>query len=281
MANTTSTRRGFLGGALGAAAAVAGGGSGVAAAAEVGNIKLGVATYSLREFQRDLAIRIMRKLGVSYASVKEYHLPSRSTPEELARGSKEFEQAGITVESGGVIYLQKDDDADIRRYFEYARTCRMPLMVIGPTKETLPRIEKFVKQYDIKVAIHNHGPEDKHFPSPEVALKQLEGRDARMGVCIDAGHTVLTGTSAVESIRAAGPRLFGMHIKDLRDLKDGTSQVPVGDGAMPVAAIFQELLKMKFEGTVNLEYEIDEDDPLLGMAKSFAFMRGVLAGLKG
>ncbi len=282
MANSSSTRRGFLGGAAAAAAVVSGAGAGsAAAAAGGGDIHLGVATYSLREFQRGLAIRMMRKLGISYASVKEYHLPYRSSADELARGVKEFADGGITVESGGVIYIQKNDEADVRRSFDYARACRMPMMVIGPTKETLPQIEKCVKEYGIKVAIHNHGPEDKHFPSPEVALEALKGRDARMGVCIDVGHTVRTGTSAVESIRAAGPRLFDLHIKDLRDLKNAQSQVPVGEGAMPIVAIFQELRKMNFSGTVNLEYEIEGDDPLLGMAKSFAYMRGVLAALKG
>jgi sugar phosphate isomerase/epimerase len=282
MANIGSTRRGFLGGAMGAAAAVAGSGAMNASAASAsGGIKLGVATYSLRSFQRDYAIRIMNKLGVSYASVKDYHLPFQYSPAELAAASKQFERGGITLAGAGVIYMHKDDDADIRRCFDYARACRIPLMVIGPTKDTVPRIEKFVKEYDIKVAIHNHGPEDKHFPSPEVALNELEGRDPRMGVCIDVGHTVRTGTKAVDSIRAAGPRLLDMHIKDLRDLKDGSTQVPVGDGAMPVAEIFRELLRMNYQGAVNLEYEIDADDPLLGMAKSFSYMRGVLAGLKG
>jgi sugar phosphate isomerase/epimerase len=269
-----------LGGAIAAAGMTGSGTAGFAAAAPE-DIKLGVATYSLREFQRGLAIRMMRQLGVNYASVKEYHLPYRSTPQELARGVKEFEEAGITIAGGGVIYLQKDDDDDIRRYFDYARACGMPVIAIGPTRETLPRIEKFVKQYDIKVAIHNHGPEDKHFPSPEVALKALEGMDPRMGVCIDVGHTVRTGTSAVESIRAAGPRLLDMHIKDMRDLKNGDSAVPVGDGAMPIVEIFKELKRMKYQGCVNLEYEIEGDNPMLGMAKSFSYMRGVLAGLKG
>lgn len=270
-----------MGGAI--AAGIAGSANvGLAApAADAGDIKLGVATYSLREFQRGLALRMMRRIGVTYASVKEYHLPYSSSPAELARGVKDFEQAGVIIAGGGVIYLQKDDDADIRRYFEYARACRMPVIAIGPTRQTLPRIEKFVKEYNIKAAIHNHGPEDKHFPSPEVALKALEGMDPRMGVCIDVGHTTRTGTSAVESIRAAGPRLLDMHIKDLRDLKNGDSQCPVGEGAMPVADIFKELKRMNYQGCVNLEYEIEGDDPMLGMAKSFAYMRGVLAGLKG
>jgi sugar phosphate isomerase/epimerase len=194
---------------------------------------------------------------------------------------REFEKAGITIAGGGTIYMMKDDDSDIRRYFDYARACHMPLMTIGPTHENLRRIEKFVKEYDIKVAIHNHGPEDEHFPSPEVALKAVQGMDPRMGLCIDVGHTVRTGTNAVDSIRSAGPRLLDMHIKDLRDLKDRDSQVPVGDGAMPIVGIFKELKSMNYAGCVNLEYEVDADNPMLGMAKSLSYMRGVLAGLKG
>lgn len=275
----SSTRRGFLGGAMSLAATGAVNGA-APQATGVEDIKLGVASYSLREFSRGLAIRMIKQLNVPYVSIKEFHLPYRSTPEELARGAGDFRKAGIEIAGGGAIYMQKNDDADIRKYFEYAKACGMPLMTIGPTHETLPRIEKFVKEYNIKVAVHNHGPEDKHFPSPEVALKALQGMDPRMGVCIDVGHTVRTGTSAVESIRNAGPRLLDMHIKDLKSLTDAKSQVPVGDGAMPIVEIFKELKKLGYQGHVNLEYEIEGDNPLMGMAKSFSYMRGVLAGLK-
>jgi sugar phosphate isomerase/epimerase len=275
-----STRRGLLGGAI----AAAGVSMGTAADPQVGgaeDVKLGVASYSLREFQRGLAIRTIEQLNVPYVSVKEMHLPYRSTPEELQRGAKEFQRAGLKIIGGGVVYMQKEDDDDIRRYFEYAKTCGMPLMTIGPTLETLPRIERFVKEYDIRVAIHNHGPEDKHFPSPQVALKAVEGMDPRVGLCIDVGHTTRTGVGAVESIQQAGSRLLDMHVKDLRNLMDARSQVPVGEGAMPVMEIFKNLKKMNYQGYVNLEYETDGDNPLPGMAKSFAYMRGVLAGLRG
>ncbi len=167
----------------------------------------------------------------------------------------------------------------MRKYFEYAKQAGMPLMVVTGPEEVWPRVERFARQYDIRVAIHNHGPEDKRYPSPYDALKHIRKMDPRMGLCIDIGHTVRSGVDLVKSIADAGPRLLDMHVKDLRDLRDRESQVIVGEGAIPLADVFRQLLAMNYQGYVNLEYEIDADDPLPGMKQSFAHMRGVLAGL--
>jgi len=272
-----SSRRGFL---LGAGALGLARPQGEAASSDRDDIKLGVATYSLRGFQRELAIKMIKDLNIRYASVKEFHLPYNDTPKQLADGRKKFQAAGIEVVSGGVIYLTKDEDADVRRYFDYARMCGMPMMVIGPTAETMPRIEKFVKEYNIKVAIHNHGPEDKHFPTPQSALRIVKDMDPRCGICIDAGHAARAGADLVESIREAGPRLFDMHIKDLRSISKDAG-CPVGEGVLPIVGMFKELKKMNYAATVSLEYEIEEDNPFTGMKASFAYMRGVLAGLRG
>ncbi|MFN3325172.1 MAG: sugar phosphate isomerase/epimerase family protein [Bryobacteraceae bacterium] len=280
--SSQTSRRGFLGAGATALAGI-GSASGIALAADQKNddLKLGVASYSLREFSRRMAISMTRQLGIRYINIKEFHLPYRSTPEELARGRKEFEASGLTITGGGTINLQKDDDSDIRFYFEYAKACGMPMMVIAPTQRTMPRIERFVKEYDIMVAVHNHGPEDKYFPAPKDALKVIKDMDPRVGVCIDVGHTTRTGADVVESIAEAGPRLLDMHIKDLRNLMDKNSQCEVGDGAMPVVAIFKQLKKMNYQGHIMLEYEIKPDNPFPGMEKSFAYMKGVLAGLRG
>jgi sugar phosphate isomerase/epimerase len=143
----------------------------------------------------------------------------------------------------------------------------------------LPRIEKFVKEYDIRIAIHNHGPEDKLWPSPLDVLKSLQNTDPRIGCCIDVGHTVRAGADLVESIHKVGPRLFNVHMKDLTDFKSKESQVAVGAGIMPVREMFAALIAIDYKGFVDLEYEIHADDPMPGVVSSFAYMRGVLTGM--
>ncbi len=273
---TLTNRRRFLG----AASALAVGGAIPAAGktrSSAGQIKLGVASYSLRKFSRNEAIKMLKMLQVSYVSIKSFHLPYEGSLAETAAGADEFRKAGIEVLSGGNINLT--DPAMNRKMFEYAKAAGMPIMICAPKHETLDQVEELVQEFDVKIAIHNHGPEDKHFPTPESALEALDGRDWRMGVCIDVGHTTRTGTNVLESIQRAGPKLLDMHIKDLSNLMDRHGQVEVGRGAMPVARIFQDLIAMNYQGGVMLEYEIKADQPLPGMIESIAYMRGVLDGL--
>ncbi|MEX0928972.1 MAG: sugar phosphate isomerase/epimerase [Balneolales bacterium] len=244
-----------------------------------GPLKLGVATYSLRNFSRPEAINMIREIGARYVNIKSFHLPEDGTRDELAAGRKDFEEAGLEITGGGVITLREDNDEHIRARFEYARNSGLPVMVIAPTPQTLPRIEKFVKAYDIKVAIHNHGPEDRYFPSPQDALKHIRDMDPRVGICNDLGHTVRTGQDLMESLVASGERLYDVHLKDLRDLSDKDSQCVIGEGSMPVADIFYQLAQMNYQGAVSLEYEIEADHPLPGMKQSFSYMRGINDGL--
>jgi sugar phosphate isomerase/epimerase len=242
-------------------------------------VKLGVASYSLRNFPRAKAIEMTKALGTPYINLKSYHLPYESSPAELAAARREIEASGLQIVGGGIITFEKDTDDDVQKYFDYARAAGMPVMVSTCNPGFLPRVEKFAKRYDIKVALHNHGPEDTNFPSPYDVLKAVKGMDARMGLCMDIGHTVRTGTDPVRAAADAGARLLDMHAKDLRDLKVKESQCIVGEGQMPIAALFRQLEKMRYPGYVNLEYEIDADDPLPGMKQSMAHMRGVLAAL--
>jgi len=145
------------------------------------DIKLGVASYSLRKLSRAQAIAALKELKTPYLNIKEFHLLYNSAPPDLAAGRREFEDAGLKIVGGGTISLKEDSDADVRKYFEYAKQSGMPLMVIAPTQQTMPRIERFVKEYNIKAAIHNHGPEDKFFPAPQDAMKVVKNMDPRVG----------------------------------------------------------------------------------------------------
>jgi len=274
-----SSRRQFLAGS----AAILGASSAAFSAIhdDALGFKLGVATYSLRKFTRPQAIGLLKQMQVRWVNIKEFHLPIDSTPEQIAEGRKEFEDAGFIIEGGGNVSFAKDDESDIRRKFEYAKLAGMPIIVCAPTHVTLPKLEKFVREYDIKIAVHNHGPEDKQFPTPQSVLEVVKHMDPRCGLCIDCGHTARTGVDLVESIREAGPRLLSMHIKDLADPRNRDAQCDVGEGALPIVGVFKQLRQMRYTGGVMLEYEIHENDPLVGMLKSLAYMRGVVAALGG
>jgi len=242
-------------------------------------LKLGVASYSLRQFSRTYAIQAIKSLGTPYVNIKSFHLPYEASPAELAAGKAEFEAAGLEIVGGGTVTMTVDTDEDVRRYFEYARMSGMPLMVIAPTRQTLPRIERFVREYDIAVAIHNHGPTDEHFPGPQDALPVIRDMDPRVGVCLDVGHTARTGIDVAEIAEMCGARLLDLHMKDLTDLTSVESQCVVGEGAIPIGRLLETLDRIGYDGFINLEYEIDASNPLPGMQRSFAFMRGVLDGL--
>ena len=248
-------------------------------------IRLGVASYSFHKFDRAKVIEFLKELNVTTLNAKDIkdHLPMTppsATDEALAA----YKAAGIQLTGAGVIYFPTPDEADIRQKFEYAKRAGVSLIVGSPTRAALPAVEKFVKEYNLRLAIHNHGPEDKEWPSPLDILQVLAPSggpqmDPRLGLCIDVGHTARTGTDVVKAIQAGAARVFDIHMKDLADMAVKESQVAVGDGKMPVRDIFGALTTIGYKGFVDLEYEIHEDDPLPGMIKSFAYMRGVLAGM--
>ena len=243
-------------------------------------IRLGLASYTFRNFTRAQLIGFMKQLNVFELNVKDVkdHLPMNA--QEGAAALADYAAANIKLHAAGAIYFAKDEDADIRSKFEYCKRAGISVIVAGdPAPETLPRIEKFVKEYDIRLAIHNHGPEDRLWHSPLDVLKAVKSMDPRIGCCIDVGHAVRAGTDVVQAIHEAGPRLFNLHMKDLTSFESKESQVAVGDGIMPVQKMFEALIAIKYRGFVDLEYEIHPDDPVPGVIASFAFMRGVLAGM--
>jgi|ERR1700722_675015 len=249
-------------------------------AVEASPVRLGLASYTFRNFSRAQMIGFMKQLNVLELNAKDVkdHLPADARQEATALA--DYAAAGIRLHAAGAIYFAKDEDPDIRSKFEYCKRAGIGVIVAGdPAPETLPRIEKFVKEFDMRIAIHNHGPEDRIWRSPLDVLQAVKGMDPRIGCCIDVGHAARAGTDVVQAVHEAGPRLFNLHMKDLTNFQSKESQVAVGEGIMPVRAMFKALIAMKYQGFVDLEYEVHADDPMPGVISSFAYMRGVLAGL--
>ena len=250
-----------------------------ASAAKTSPVKLGIASYTFREFkQPDQLIGFLKQLKIKYVNLKDFHLPM--TPADAVPAEADvYRKAGLTITGGGTIYFLKDEDDDIKQKFDYAKAAGFPTIIGSPTHENIGRVESFVKKYDIKLAIHNHGTEDKQWPSPHDILKVIGNMDKRMGCCVDLGHAMRAGDDLPTTLREVGPRLFDIHIKDLADKDKKESQVAVGEGLMPVKAIFQTLIDMKYPYFVDLEYEINGKDPMPGVTKSIDFMRKTLADM--
>ena len=275
------SRRAFFGTVAAAAAApglTARAAAPRAAAAAERTLTLGVASYSMRKFTLDQALEMAKAMSVTHMTFKDVHLPRTDPPETTRALRAKIEAAGITIMGGGTINMPNDPD-QIRKDFVYAKNAGMPLIYASPDPAALDFIETMVKEHDVKLAIHNHGPEDKWWPAQQDAYKALKSRDKRMGLCIDIGHTIRTGTDFVQACVDCQDRLYDMHVKDLKSKTDRDSQVEVGRGVLDFPGLFRTLLKIGYQGQVGLEYEINADNPQPGMQESLAYMRGVLAAL--
>jgi len=241
-------------------------------------LKVGIASYSLRTFNLDRAIAMTKEAGVKYITLKDMHLPFKTTPAERKAARKKIDDAGLVLMGCGVVTMANKEDA-IKQVFEYAKDAGMPTIVCSPEPEALDTIEKMVKQYDIRIAIHNHGPGDKKYPLPADVLKMVKDRDPRMGLCMDVGHTARMGQDPVAALKECLPRLLDFHMKDVTAATAKGGPVEVGKGVIDIKGVLKVLLDAKFPYHVALEYEAKADAPLPGIIESFDFIRKTLATL--
>ncbi len=242
-------------------------------------LKVGVATYSLRELPIEEAIAGVNQVGLKYVSIKNVknHIDVSYSSEERKQRTKMFLDAGITPLSVGNVAM-RDGEAEIRKAFEYARDIGVPTIVCSPSHDSIPVLDKLVKEFDIRLAIHNHGPEDKgFFPSPYDVMRAVENYDKRIGLCIDVGHTARAGVDPAESILNCQERLYDVHMKDISALGNKNTPIESGRGILDLKSILAALLKIKFSGLVGFEYEKDAKNPIPGLAESIGYCKGLLA----
>jgi inosose dehydratase len=287
--SSSLSRRGFVGLAASAAALAPLAGntrhahaqapeSGSAADPWLG-LKIGVASYTFSRLPLEPTIKGIQRVGVHYVSIKEAHLPLKSTADQRKEVVAKFRNAGLNPLSCGVVGM-KGSESELRNAFEYARDAGIPTIVCAPTRECLPMLDPLVKEFNIKLAIHNHGPEDKIFPSPLDVWEAVQKLDERIGLCVDVGHTARCGVDPAKAIRTCSARVYDIHLKDLQDRSPRSRPVEVGRGVLDIRAILQALKDTGFSGHVGLEHEKDMNDPLPGVAESIGYIRGTLAAMR-
>ena len=240
--------------------------------------KAGVASYTLRKMPLDDAIKAIQRVGLQYVSIKDFHLPLDSTTEQRKAVAAKFKAAGITPVSCGNVSM-KNDPADVRRAFEYARDLGLPTIVCSPDPDSMKILDAMVKEFDIKLAIHNHGPEDKRFPSPYDIWTAVQPYDKRIGLCIDVGHTTRAKVDPAEAIRKCRERLYDLHMKDINSSAPDGTTIEGGRGIIDFKSVLRALLDVKYPYLLSFEYEKDADDPVPGLSETIGYTKGVLAGM--
>jgi inosose dehydratase len=240
-------------------------------------LQLGIAGYTFLHVPMDGAIAMMKRVGVTNLSIKDFYLPLDSTPDTIHEVNARFQAAGIHIYAAGVIYMKTA--AEVDRAFEYARVLGVGLIIAAPNPELLPNVEQKVKASGIRVAIHNHGPEDKLYPSPVDVYEHIRGLDERIGLCLDIGHAARAGADLVKVVNDYGPRIFDLHIKDLKEISRVAQPIELGRGVLDIPGLLTALIRIRYAGVCSIEHEMDMNDPLPGIAESAGFFRGVVKTL--
>lgn len=240
-------------------------------------LSVGMAGYTFAKFDLDKAIEMMNRVDVSNLSIKDMHLPLNSSQEKIQEVLGKCKAANINVYAVGVIYMKTKQAVD--EAFDYARRVGVPLMIGVPNPELLDYAEEKVKATNIRLAIHNHGPEDALYPSPKNVINLIKNRDARMGICLDIGHSMRAGEEPGKAVMAYKDRLFDLHIKDVTlAAKDGKA-IEIGRGIIDFPGLIRSLEKIKYTGSCSIEFEKDMTDPLPGIAESVGYFKGVMKGI--
>jgi sugar phosphate isomerase/epimerase len=248
----------------------------VARAAEGTGPKLGIQLYSLRGFSRDVALKHASEIGFEQVEFYSGMLPLDASDEVIEATKKQVADLGMSISSHGVNRLTKDA-AENRRIFEFAKKLGSPSITADPDFDAFDNLDELVKEFDIRVAIHNHGPNHRYNKAIDV-LRVIENRDERIGACADLGHYIRSGQNAPEVIRLLKGRLYGIHLKDFAEMQDKTKGVILGKGHLNVADTFRELQEAGFpdNGALSLEYEENEKDPIADIRECYAVAKGAM-----
>jgi len=239
------------------------------------DFQIGIAGYTFLKFNLEQSLAMMKRIGVNQLSLKDFHLAQNSSQEQINTVMNACKNAGVNVYALGVIYMKTKEAVDTA--FAYAQKTGVSMIVGVPNYDLINYTEEVVKKTGIKLAIHNHGPEDALYPAPKDVYDRIKNLDAGMGMCIDIGHSMRAGSAPEKAIRDYKTRLFDLHIKDVSLAAKEGKAIEIGRGVIDFPEVVESLKKINFKGVCSIEFEKDMSDPLPGMAESIGYFKGVMA----
>lgn len=259
----------------------------------VGGFAIGCITYTFNQYSAFEAIEKSVAAGGLAIEISPGQILSAEDPnvkvdisasdEVIAKVKAKLKQHHATAVSIGVVGLP-NNEAECRKVFEFARKMGLATINAEPAEDALDLVERLIKEYDIKVAIHNHprnpdGPAYRYW-DPSYILSLVKDRDPRLGACADTGHWIRSGIKPVDALKILKGRIISVHLKDLNVFSRGGHDVPFGTGVADIAAILDELRSQGFEGTIAIEYEYNWTSSVPEVAQCIGFIRGYGAAKK-
>jgi sugar phosphate isomerase/epimerase len=240
------------------------------------DLPVGIADYTFLHFDIPQSIKMMQRLDIHSMSLKNFHLPYDSTKEKIDEVVNQYKTGGISIYGVGVIYMKNKSEVD--QAFEYAKNVGVSIIIGVPEHDQIDYVEQKVKSYNIKLAIHNHGPEDKMYPNPQIAYDLIKNKDPRMGLCLDVGHAQRAGVDPAKAVLKYNKRIFDLHIKDVTKAAQDGQAIETGRGIINFPALVKALRKINYPGHCSVEFEKDMKDPFPGIAESVGYFKGVKDG---
>ncbi|MGL4943881.1 MAG: sugar phosphate isomerase/epimerase family protein [Thermoguttaceae bacterium] len=245
---------------------------------------IGIASYTFRSFDLSQVIRWTQELSVRFLCLKDVHLSLKASDEECERASAACAEAGIKLVGCGTVTF--GSEADIDNAFRYARAAKMQTIVCSIGKQELVKplltvLDRKVKEAngDIVIAIHNHGPGDRVFPTTRAVYEQVKDLDPRIGFCADIGHTVRLGGDPLDELRVAPERLYDIHFKDVTSATAEGKSCVVGEGVMDIPKILRTLVELGYDRRISFEYEENAKAPFPHVTRSIARTREMIDSL--
>jgi L-ribulose-5-phosphate 3-epimerase len=238
---------------------------------------LGLQSWTCRNMTFDEVVAFAVKHGITHLQLISKHMDPKAPAEESLRKKAILDKHGLTAYTFGVNGTSMDKEAN-RKLFEFAKLIGAKIIVVEPRNmDEWDNLEQLVKEYDIKLAIHNHGT-GTVYGDPATVKKILAARDRRIGVCMDIGWVTAAGFDAAKVFADYGAdRVFDMHMKDKRveaaapapaapkadaapDGKKGAKKggpvvldVEIGTGQANYKGLFAAIKKTKWSGVMAIE----------------------------